>query len=1012
MPMSARVILMSVMPMFVWFLLFALAHASTNLEAKVSAQGTKSTAPKYGPVNVEKVNGNLVVMQGQGLYNEAPHPVSTISNAAPFQTRRRGGMPLQAGQPQLFAGKQPITKPMSGIRPKPLGVASLAKVKAAKRTAPKNSFKAVKAAARGVTAAKPRLPTTSAPSPRFCQFVSGAKHSFLEVDGDDTCAKDACSSVSGKLQDACHLIVIEKKFFNKALTIKSLDLKDGKPKINVHANISWLNVDVDIAISAQDAIFKPRKPVKITLFGLIKNLGAIWGDPAYVHDLYSLDNFAATESVWDMLKSPALLIEEIAINTNRSNLAVRFKAAFTVGEARLDFTSLFFWQSKAFVLYFEVPADTMKAALTKFLSTIGASKITPLFVPDGIKFWFASSKVTLEDVPAMKFGDFKKSIDQGFGVKGKVKLDGAHVASNYKGLAREILGRIQGAVSLEVKASASQLSVSLELPDFILKKSDHHTLSLLGPQFELSTELPVPKIEFKVTCGLGWVNKATGTDTKFKAQFKLDSSGTGTLTLEQQGLVVRPLMIPNTQLLGLKGSLSASVTSVTHPPYIAGGVLAGTLRIGEDVENSTIKAIQGSLGFGVDIESPKKNWLYASVNSFYIRDVLYHFIFRDVAKLNRYIPAKLQNSGMENVAVSYAVSEQKIEWTDPKSKELKSADIFPGLMLKGTISLLGWKGRAEVSINTKEGEVAVKAECSPIKIPIKQPRVTLARSEGDKKEGPLVNIVVGSKGVSGEVNGYLDVVGMFGVGLRLKVESKGFSYKGKTTLWNSYSAEVSLSADWGSFQSLGFKLNLQFELGKESKVAQSMAANVDHTADVLQLANCIMPLRDYEQEPKRLDLRVELEESAMDSDDDLLQALLNQAQDTASSSGRSVFSMFQEKLAEFYKQRRARVKSAKKNACGALKKVHDLFNNFGLKVSFDLALDTNKWAIQASYELLNKNPGKNAGTIVSGNLEIALDLKDSYNVMKTLIEHAWSKLRLWIMGLDVDVADNVQPRIF
>eukprot|EP00455_Lapot_gusevi_P021653 TRINITY_DN2267_c0_g1_i4.p1 TRINITY_DN2267_c0_g1~~TRINITY_DN2267_c0_g1_i4.p1 ORF type:complete len:786 (-),score=365.17 TRINITY_DN2267_c0_g1_i4:133-2349(-) len=737
---------------------------------------------------------------------------------------------------------------------------------------------------------------------------------------------------------------------------------------------------MEIAVSNDKSIsFKAGTAGSITFGSLLSKLG---GSASGVFG-------QAIDGAFKGLGDPKMVIKEFYISTERENLGMRMVGDLQAGSKKLGFDFVFSKTGNVVVIYFTVPQEQVQPVLTKALSFSKPTQtLGSILKAQSIDVWYASGSLP------SGFLSFSKKVETGFGFSGAIEFDNAAARQNMQGLAAAIFSRVTGKFEVKVALSATKASFSVKLPDIIIKESDADpkALSLIGPTAEISAQFSTAALSFSIDTGLAW-----SSGLQVKGKLTLDSTGSGTVALEQSGVITNPMRIPNSKLLGMSGSLKVNPA----PPYIMGGSFGTTFQIGEDQASLGVKAILTTVAFSLDAANPTSNWIYGSISTLRIGDLIYQFGFNDATKFSALSPA-LRGSGLSQVAFSSSASAQKIKYTDPNTNKAQTIDVFAGVMFQGQLDLVGWTGSAKVAVNVDAPYISIKYNSNPVRV-ANVAEFTL--SAGQTNEGPKVDLdagrISGVPALSGSIEGYLNVLGLFATQTKFRAATDGIQADISASLWNLFAVQVAVKADWSSLANLGLDVSASFAIGPDSELGRQLAQSVGQTNKAI----------DAQPESDTCSL---LEVGSAESDvawiDTQFQHMLDEAHALAAATGQDSHELFQDRVDDWLEERRALLEQDSElettGVCKEQKKSWKLrlakLAKFSLQVSFKGRIGAG-WFAEVSYRLTHGDEA------IDGSLRLDMN---TVNAAKQLMEAAWQKLKEYVKAKEKGIAKFFREKLF
>eukprot|EP00455_Lapot_gusevi_P028462 TRINITY_DN303_c0_g1_i2.p2 TRINITY_DN303_c0_g1~~TRINITY_DN303_c0_g1_i2.p2 ORF type:complete len:715 (+),score=331.46 TRINITY_DN303_c0_g1_i2:61-2205(+) len=692
----------------------------------------------------------------------------------------------------------------------------------------------------------------------------------------------------------------------------------------------------------------------------------------------------ALGKIFTALDNPKIVITEMYSNVDTTNFAIRFAGELRSATTKLaDVNVLYFAKSTAFMVHTTIPlSNIIHVSNASFASGNSLmNDLRALVVPTEATVWFASDSITATDASSVKFPKISQDQTAGFGMEATVKINQAEVSKRTSGFYQSMLQRVNSTMKAGFYITTAKAHLSLTLPDMIISQTSEHILTFLGPIIDVTAQYVPPALSWGISAGVGWHNFLTGTEFKFRAGFALDTMGVGTISLTQEGVVNNPFGLPKTQLLGCTASLKVTAT----PPFIVGGQLVGTLVVGTNATQVGVSAIQITAGISFD-PNPKSNWIYASINTLRVGDLLYHFGYNDDTKFLK-LSQNLRNSGLSDVAFSLATASQTISYTDPNTKTLTNIAVDNGVMMKGKINLYGWKGAVKLVVNAAAPYLAVNITCDPITV---GSLISFTLSEKETTLGPKFDFqagkINGALAFSGDVRGHLNVANIFSTGVALIVNTEGFSASVSTSFLG-VSASLSLAATWTTFHNLSFEIDASLSIGNDNTLGKTLidsvkSANTSVVSQTTDAACAKMELNEHMGSSDSLSATVDAE----------FQEMIDAAHEESLLTGEDSWVIFQEKLKEWHAQRDSLVEldedMEQTGICSSVKEwfvstANALIPKFSAKLSFKLRLGEG-WFAEVAYS------ASLGSKEVSGSLRIDAS---TLNGIKQIMEAIWTKVK-------------------
>ena len=258
------------------------------------------------------------------------------------------------------------------------------------------------------------------------------------------------------------------------------------------------------------------------------------------------------------------------------------------------------------------------------------------------------------------------------------------------------------------------------------------------------------------------------------------------------------------------------------PSPLIGVVFEGTVVIGA----SSCKRLSVTGAFGVDPTSPSDNFIYAQQDS-----PLTIQTFLDMLCIAIPLPSFLGNTGFPD---GYEVSYSPVQRYLP----MLGITIPQGFRFKGTISILGFKIQAEVSIG--RSRIAVAARLPALRIA--GGLLIMSESSSVRHYGPSFNAVVDNSKVSGNLSAYISVLGV-SLETQVIVTDAGYFMTFSRKLLDLFEADIELTSNDKSILSANFDVSanlkadfFQFIQKQVEKLADAARRRVDDVIRPLENA--------------------------------------------------------------------------------------------------------------------------------------------------------------------------------
>eukprot|EP00794_Sanderia_malayensis_P016803 gene16803-18499_t len=317
---------------------------------------------------------------------------------------------------------------------------------------------------------------------------------------------------------------------------------------------------------------------------------------------------------------------------------------------------------------------------------------------------------------------------------------------------------------------------------------------------ELALELNGKDSNVRISCLLYWADKDILGEDQIKFQGAIELGITGKLSLEfdMMGMWTKPFGFEYLAFGNMHLAIGISV-GVPVPSFEFGAeIWVGKIKKGSENNDHAIK-IAGY--FGVNVNNPTDNYVFAKINAFTLKKIFEAFELGEPS-----VPDFVANSGFpEGITVAYSSEGKEIEAHD--------INIEAGLYLKGTINFLGYSVAAEIQINPGE-DMKVDIQLSPIDWA--GGLIALRKSESDKENGPRAFIYMGSEALTVEIEGYISLLGMSGE-VKIAVSETSFEFHMVAKLWDMIHAELYVSAAYGSMSTLAFEFKASISINLHLK---------------------------------------------------------------------------------------------------------------------------------------------------------------------------------------------------